>query len=207
VALGSLFTAFGAGFAETPGQASAFPLPTRILNTRLMLGDRELPLYLAAPQQVNAAMPYDLTPNVPYQVAVRNGTRRSGYQDVMVAMARPAVFVMVDAENPTVPISASTPVTAGKTLVIYCEGLGAVDQSVVAGQASPAAPPAQTQNPVTVTIGGEQAQVLFAGLTPGLAGLYQVNAVVPANVAVGTSVPVVITAGGLSSAPVPLPVR
>jgi uncharacterized protein (TIGR03437 family) len=50
-----------------------------------------------------------------------------------------------------------------------------------------------------VTIGGLPAQVAFSGLSPGFAGLYQVNAIVPAGVSPGDSVPLrVSTPNGLS---------
>ena len=50
--------------------------------------------------------------------------------------------------------------------------------------------------PVTVTIGGISAQVQYAGGAPGaVAGLTQINAVVPANAPTGPSVPVVIQIG------------
>lgn len=53
---------------------------------------------------------------------------------------------------------------------------------------------------VAVTIGGVAAEVLYAGSAPGLvSGLVQVNARVPATVAVGNSVPVVVTIGGVAS--------
>lgn len=57
-----------------------------------------------------------------------------------------------------------------------------------------------TVNPVTAAIGGQSAQVLFAGLAPGFAGLYQVDVVVPAG-AIGANVPVVLTEAGTASAP------
>jgi uncharacterized protein (TIGR03437 family) len=43
-------------------------------------------------------------------------------------------------------------------------------------------------------IGGVPASVLFAGLAPGFVGLYQVNIQVPAGVAAGNSIPLVLTA-------------
>ena len=57
-----------------------------------------------------------------------------------------------------------------------------------------------------VTIGGLQANVTFSGLAPGYVGLYQVNAQVPAGVAVGTAVPVTISMGGQVSNTVTIPV-
>ena len=41
--------------------------------------------------------------------------------------------------------------------------------------------------------------MIFSGLAPGYVGLYQVNALVPAGVAAGSAVPVVISMGGASS--------
>jgi uncharacterized protein (TIGR03437 family) len=49
--------------------------------------------------------------------------------------------------------------------------------------------------------------VTFAGLAPGLAGVYQVNAQVPAGVAANDAVPVVITQGNLQSNTATIAVR
>jgi uncharacterized protein (TIGR03437 family) len=54
-----------------------------------------------------------------------------------------------------------------------------------------------TVNPVTVTIGGQNAAVSFSVLTPGYPWLYQINAVVP-NVS-GDAVPVVVSVAGQTS--------
>jgi uncharacterized protein (TIGR03437 family) len=89
-------------------------------------------------------------------------------------------------------------VAAGDTVTIYCAGLGAVDPSVNAGFPAPSFPPAQTKTPVTVTIGGIAGLVTFAGLTPNLAGLYQINVEVPKGVAPGEA-EVLITVAGQTS--------
>jgi len=49
-----------------------------------------------------------------------------------------------------------------------------------------------------VTIGGTPAGVLYSGLVPGYPGEYQVDVQVPAGVANGDDIPVVITMDGLS---------
>jgi uncharacterized protein (TIGR03437 family) len=98
------------------------------------------------------------------------------------------------------------PATAGETVVIYCTGLGAVNPPVPEGTPPPVSPLSMTVNPVTVTIGGQDAPVQFSGLTPGFPGLYQVNAVVPAGVP-GDAVSLVLTVAGQSSPPVTLAIQ
>jgi uncharacterized protein (TIGR03437 family) len=49
-----------------------------------------------------------------------------------------------------------------------------------------------------VTVGGTPATVQFIGITPGLAGVVQVNFVVPTSIGTGIQ-PVVVSLGGVSS--------
>jgi uncharacterized protein (TIGR03437 family) len=60
--------------------------------------------------------------------------------------------------------------------------------------------------PLTVTVGGTPALIQFAGLTPGVVGLAQVNFIVPASVAKGVQ-PVVVTVNGVSSPPANITVQ
>jgi uncharacterized protein (TIGR03437 family) len=55
-----------------------------------------------------------------------------------------------------------------------------------------------TSDTVTVTIGGINAAVYGAALTPGFAGLYQVAIQVPPSATSGDQ-PIVATVGGVSS--------
>jgi uncharacterized protein (TIGR03437 family) len=58
---------------------------------------------------------------------------------------------------------------------------------------------APTTELASVTIGGITENAVFSGLAPGFVGLYQVNALVPAGVALGSAVPVTISIGGATS--------
>jgi uncharacterized protein (TIGR03437 family) len=225
LAPGGIFSVFGptgsGRLADGSTQATTFPVPTQLGSTRVAIAGREVPLYFAGEQstfsQVNAMLPFDLVPNTSYQLSVRRGNRRSNYAEVMLAASQPYVFTadgsgsgqgsVVDGANQTVLVNSANPVTRGGVVVIYLEGLGAVNRAVVPGEPSPATPPAQAVAPVTVTIGGQPSQILFAGLTPGLAGLFQINATVAETVTPGNAVPVVVTTGGQASVPVTIAVR
>jgi uncharacterized protein (TIGR03437 family) len=50
-----------------------------------------------------------------------------------------------------------------------------------------------------VTVGGVQASVVFAGMTPQFVGVYQVNIVIAAGTPTGNSVPLQISMNGVTS--------
>ena len=89
-------------------------------------------------------------------------------------------------------VDRSHPARSGDTVVIYCAGLGAVDQPVSVTQPAPPSPLSNTIAPVTVTVGGQKAVTAFAGLTPGFTGLYQINALIPGGIVPGDAVEVTI---------------
>jgi uncharacterized protein (TIGR03437 family) len=65
----------------------------------------------------------------------------------------------------------------------------------------------QTTTTPTVTIGGQNAQVLFAGLAPGTAGEFQINVTVPQNASTGSAVPISLSIGGHTTAATTLAVQ
>jgi uncharacterized protein (TIGR03437 family) len=99
-----------------------------------------------------------------------------------------------------------TPAQAGDEVIIYAVGLGEKTPQATAGQAATASPLLTVAAAVSLTIGGQNARVDFAGLAPGFAELYQINAAVPAGVT-GNSVPVVLTVAGQPSPTVTMAVQ
>lgn len=131
-------------------------------------------------------MPYGLPVNRPLQLLVAaNGSY--ALPETVLRIRPPAIFT----QNET-----------GSGPGAICAGLGDVIPAVSAGSAAPVSTLSRTVNPVAVTIGGQPAQVSFAGLAPGFAGLYQVNAVAPSGIAPAANVPVILSAAGASSPPV-----
>jgi uncharacterized protein (TIGR03437 family) len=99
------------------------------------------------------------------------------------------------------------PATIGDTIQIYFTGGGKATPGgnpngtpLATGQLAPADGSVlyQTVQTPTVRIGAINAQVLFSGIAPGNAGLYQVNAVVPVGSQLGDDVPVIVAMGGTS---------
>jgi uncharacterized protein (TIGR03437 family) len=104
-------------------------------------------------------------------------------------------------------IVGARPATRGSVIQIFATGAGATNPPVAAGEAAPASPLALTVVQPTVTIGGKAAQVQFSGLAPGFVGLWQINAVVPADVTPGNAVSLSISAGGQTSNTVTIAVQ
>jgi uncharacterized protein (TIGR03437 family) len=95
--------------------------------------------------------------------------------------------------------SAANPAARGSVISIYATGEGQTSPAGITGSVTGSNVKTPLL-PVTVTIGGIGATVQYAGSAPGsVAGLLQVNAVVPAGASPGSAIPVVVNVGGISS--------
>jgi len=188
-----------------------------------MIGNTALPLDYVGPSQVNALLPFSLTPNAPVSLTVERAGTVSVPISVTIADVGPAIFatngagtgqgavVIASSGFLAAPVGAfpgSQPVARNDYLAIYCTGLGAVNNTPADGAPAPSTDPlATTLATPTVTIGGVPATVLYSGLAPGLVGLYQVNVQVPANAPTGNAVNLAITVGSLTSNTVTIAVQ
>ncbi|MCX6590987.1 MAG: metallophosphoesterase [Acidobacteria bacterium] len=203
VAPGSLVTIFGEGLANDTATAQVTPLPRDLSGTTVTLNDVAVPLVYVSPGQINAQVPAGIT-----GASVLRITTASGEASLKVEISEtaPAIFASgVRRTNGTI-IDAANPARAGETLLIYLTGLGRVDAELASGAPAPAAPPLRALSPVDVRFADTAVTPTFAGLAPGLVGVYQVIVDVPPNLPEGTHA-LRIVAGGASSTPVSLPVR
>ena len=217
IAPGGLITLYGVNLSDGAGQSQGLPLPQQLNGTQVLLGNQPLPILYTSAGQLNVQVPYGVPVNTQYQLTVQHGNTLSVPQSLVVAQAQPGIFTVnqqgtgqgsiVKSDGVTLA-QPGTPASIGEMIVIYCTGLGAVTPAVKEGSPAPTTPPLSTTvNQVTVTIGGTTAQVAFSGLTPGYAGLYQVNAVVPSGISTGDAVPVVLSVAGQTSPAVTIAVR
>ena len=198
---GSIATVYGSFPTATPAAAAGSPLPTRLAGLSIQFGNGLLaPLFSASGNQVNFQVPWEMSGQyAPSISATLNGAQGFG-QTVSLALVGPGIFstnsqgtgqgAILDPTYRLVDVT--NPASEGSVVQIYCTGLGPVTNQPASGAPALSDPLSTTQYPVTVTIGGAPAFVLFAGLTPGAVGLYQVNARVPSGASKGAAVPVEI---------------
>jgi uncharacterized protein (TIGR03437 family) len=196
LAPGALVSIYGQGLASATAGAASLPLPTEVAGASITVNGVLAPILFASSGQVNVQIPWE-TPVGTATIAARFKGVAGNSITATVGQYAPGIFVTV---YPDSSLTTGKPAAAGDILVIYANGLGPVTPAVTTGAASPGTPATTTQVP-TVRIGGVNAEVQFSGLTPGLAGLYQVNVRVPSGFQASSNTPVVVSIGGLSSAP------
>ena len=210
VSPGSLVSIFGINFTDGSSQSfSGTPVATALNSVQVQLGDSLLPVFYAGPNQLNLQIPFDVPVNTQHQLLIQRGSTLSVPMNLTVAPAQPGIFTTNEGGTGQGAITnaityvladSSNPVRANDFISIYCTGLGPVNPAVAPGSLAPSTPLSYS-SPVSVLIGNVPAQVIFAGLAPGEIGLYQVNAIVPAEVTPGPAVPVVIQMANQTSPP------
>jgi trimeric autotransporter adhesin len=218
LAPGSIISLFGSNLGNGLAGATALPLGTTLSDATVVMAGNALPLLFGSGGQINGVVSMGINTNTSQQILVQRNNTLSIPISVDVAPANPAVFpfpVPGDPPQQGAIVNAFTyvvadpkaPVSAGDVFAIFGTGLGAVDQTIADGAAAPSMPPANTVAHATVTIGGQAATVTFSGLSPGFAGLYQIDAVVPTGITPANDVPVIVSIAGEISPTVTIAVK
>src|SRR5207249_3277533 len=188
VSPGEIVSIFGSAMAVTPATAAGTPLPVQLSDLRVSVNGVTAPLFYVSPVQVNAQIPFE-TAIGPARIQV-SSSAGTATLNVQVAPAAPGIFTLDSRGSGAGAIehgitgrlvTDKNPAAPGEIISIYCTGLGAVNPPAATGVAPPMPPP-HTVLPVQVYIAGALAHVTYAGVAPGFAGLYQINA----QVLVGT---------------------
>jgi len=220
LAPGGIISIYGNFLAEETA-SSVPPLLTELpeTDTQVFIQGRLAALYYVSQTQINALVPYEVPANTTnQQVLVQRGLTYSLPVAVNVAAAQPAIFncggqgciVAVRNEGSTqVQFLAdpATPAQPGDALVIYCAGLGAVTPPVADGYLPGSQLSTIPNSAVQVMIGNEAVPPFFAGLSPRYPGLYQVQVIVPPDVATGSAVPVTLNILGQTSPPLTIAIQ
>ena len=211
LAPGSIAAVFAANLAAGEGVAAALPLPTRIAGLEIRIGGEPAPLYFAGPVQANFLIPYDSPAAV--TLAADNRGVTSAPVGLTLTPAAPAVFTLDQTgKGQAAALIAGSgqvagafrgtngrPVRRGEVIEIYLTGLGPVDNPPAPGAAAPSLPLARTLADPKVFLGGAEAEALYSGLAPGLAGVYQINARVAESTPSGGATELVVEMLGARS--------
>ena len=197
VSPGDIVALFGDQLFFSAGQlGSGTPLGTTIGTTQVMINGTAAPLFYASYGQINLQVPVD-TPTGVAQVQVIRDGQSSNIVSLPIAARAPRLLqigvgtygAIINGDG-SIPMPSGSfpgvnthPASIGDTLTIYAIGLGSTQTAVGTGVAASGAD-ALNSTP-TVYFGdfvNFAATPLYAGLSPGSVGLYQVNVTIPAGV-------------------------
>jgi uncharacterized protein (TIGR03437 family) len=211
ITAGEIVVLYGSNLG--PAQLAQFSLNaaglvgTSLAGTQVFFNGTPAPVIYTSAGQVAAVVPYSLPPGLPYQVTIAYQGQVSQPMTVPFAAAAPGLITanstgsgQAAAINADGSLnSATSPIRAGNVLVLYATGEGRTTPPGVDGK--PATVPLPTPFlVVTAMVGGQPAVVQYAGGAPGfVAGLMQVNVVIPVNISPGAAVPVVINLADIQS--------
>ncbi len=208
VSPGEIVTIYGKDIGPpnlTPGEITADKKFSNLLvGTRVYFDGAPAPLIYVYKTQLSAVVPYGVAGKDSTVISVEYHGNRSNSVQVPVADSVPAIFSLDSSGRgqgailnwPDYSVNGpATPVARGGVVMIYATGEGITNPPGVDGQLALSVYPKPVL-PVSVRIGGIEAEVQYAGAAPGLvAGAMQVNVRVPSSVAPGDEVPVILKVG------------
>ena len=172
----------------------------------VLFNDAQAPVIYSGTGQANVIVPFGLDMSGPADVQIRSQNMTVGEQSIPVAQTAPAIFTQTGTgAGPAAALnqdssanSFSDPAPSGSILTVYGTGFGITQPALLDGQI--ASGPAELVLPVTATIGGVTATVVYAGAAPTqIAGLTQINIQVPDGLLSDPNTPIALTIGSVTT--------
>ncbi len=199
---GDQISLFGVNLGPTTGVRSdpTSTLPTTSSGTTVTFDGVAAPIYYVSDSVVAVQAPTSLVTGGSTQIKVTSSSGSSVAIPLIASTANPGVFTYEaggggqarainqdgSPNGDGTIFGTDKPAAAGSVISVYATGLGAVAPPVASGAPAPSSPLSPTVSPVTANIAGRAATVTFAGLAPGMNGIYQVNLIVPLSTPSGT---------------------
>jgi uncharacterized protein (TIGR03437 family) len=220
VAQGDIVSVWGEQLCDQVYTASAVPLPSQLGTTSVLVNGVAAPLYFASNGQINIQVPFETQPGLAVVRVVRNSQTGNGIS--MQVASRAAHILPLPASQygivqdfnqgyafamPPTPSYPSQRAHVGDVLIIWSTGLGQSSPPVATGAGAPGVEPLARIPAGTVLAhlgdrfsnSGVDLVPDYAGMTPTLVGLYQVNITVPSNAPTGDNVPLYLELGNAMS--------
>jgi uncharacterized protein (TIGR03437 family) len=202
----SILSIFGSTLAYGTAslQQNTTVLPLELASVVVYIDGYNQPLLYVSPTQINLVVQSDFLAGSHTLWVDRQGI--DGPQvSITLAAAAPQLFATSDgfavAQHANYSlVTTASPAVPGEIVVIYATGLGATDPPADPNGLIPFFPGSAT-TPVQVLLNGaalDPSLIQYAGLTPGSAGVYQVNVQLPNSL--GANPQIQLSAGGQTSA-------
>ena len=187
IAPGAMISIYGVEIGPDPGLLAQFDdegrIGTSIGGVQVMFDGVPAPVFLVSAYQVNVQVPYSVAGKTATEVQLVYDELPSSPIRLAVAEASPGFITdfsrAAKALNQNGSLnSALAPAIPGSVIVLFVAGAGEISPHRTAGQRAivPLGVPAL---PISVRIGSDLAEVLYAGEAPGLIGVIQLNVRVP----------------------------
>ena len=192
---------------------TAGALPEELHAVHVYVGGLPAPLYYVSPTQINFLIRADFRAGDVDFFTTHDGLA-GPHVKLTLHDAGPALYpwgpgMIASTHADGSIITKDHPAHAGETVVVYGTGLGKTDPQVESGSISMVAAQIQLLKELEVLVAGtalDSKSVQYAGVTPGLPGLYQVNLVLPKQVKVDPEIRIAI-GSQVSPAGMKLPLR
>jgi uncharacterized protein (TIGR03437 family) len=170
-----------------PTDIKAGSLPLELNYVRVYVQDQAAPILFVSESQINFVMP---GMQLPGPVRVRVSVEGTSGPEIVVTLiaAAPALFplpggyVIATAADGHTLLTADNPAHPNDFIVIYCTGLGSTSPNPPLAVIPTSAAQMTALTSLRIALNGaslDPIRIKYAGLTPGSAGLYQINLVLP----------------------------